>query len=189
MKLFFKIVCLEKAIITINFMSIHSFNNMISLKKLGICMWDKYKHESKQTICIIGVLILSVKLCKADGHFSEREEFEILKIIPHEAQQKNILRKIITEANNDVNPIEHDAKNLKILLANEHPEFLEFIIAVLYRLAHSDGVYSVAEDEDIREVAKVFGITKKNSDVISDFFFNTFDKIKFFILKKAKNNA
>jgi len=189
MKLFFKIVCLEKGIITIDFMSIHSLNNMISLNKLGFCMWDKYKHESKQTICIIGVLILSVKLCKADGHFSEREEFEILKIIPHEAQQKNILRKIITEANNDVNPIEHDAKNLKILLANEHPEFLEFIIAVLYRLAHSDGVYSVAEDEDIREVAKIFGITKKNSDLISDFFSNTFDKIKFFILKKVKTNA
>ena len=189
MKLFFKTVCLKRAIIIINFMSFHSLKNMISLNKSGICMWDKYKHESKQTICIIGVLILSVKLCKADGHFSEREEFEILKIIPHEAQQKNILRKIIAEANNDASPIEHDAKNLKILLANEHPEFLEFIIAVLYRLAHSDGVYSVAEDEDIREVAKIFGVTKNNSDVISDFFSNTFHKIRFFILKKEKNNA
>ena len=159
-------------------MSIHSFNNMISLKKLGICMWDKYKHESKQTICIIGVLILSVKLCKADGHFSEREEFEILKIIPHEAQQKNILRKIITEANNDVNPIEHDAKNLKILLANEHPEFLEFIIAVLYRLAHSDGVYSVAEDEDIREVAKIFDIKKNLFDYIISYFDKLISKIR-----------
>ena len=189
MKLFFKTVCLKRAIIIINFMSFHSLKNMISLNKSGICMWDKYKHESKQTICIIGVLILSVKLCKADGHFSEREEFEILKIIPHEAQQKNILRKIIAEANNDLNPIEHDAKNLKILLANEHPEFLEFIVAVLYRLAHSDGVYSVAEDEDIREVAKIFGVTKKSSDLISDFFSNTFGKIRFFILKKVKTNA
>ena len=189
MRLFFKIVCLKRAIIIINFMSFHSLKNMISLNKSGICMWDKYKHESKQTICIIGVLILSVKLCKADGHFSEREEFEILKIIPHEAQQKNILRKIIAEANNDLNPIEHDAKNLKILLANEHPEFLEFIVAVLYRLAHSDGVYSVAEDEDIREVAKIFGVTKKSSDLISDFFSNTFGKIRFFILKKEKINA
>ena len=53
-------------------------------------MWEKYRHESKQTICIMGVLILSVKLCKADGHFSAQEETEILKIIPHEAQQKNI---------------------------------------------------------------------------------------------------
>ena len=152
-------------------------------------LWNKYRNESQQTICIIGVLILSVKLCKADGHFSSQEEAEILKIIPHEPQQKNILKKIIDEANKDFNPIDYDAKNLKSLLKDEHPEFLEFIIAVLYRLAHSDGIYSVAEDEDIREVAKIFGVTKKNSDVISDFFSNTFNKIKFFILKKAKTNA
>ena len=55
-------------------MSIHSFKNMISFGPEGNCMWDKYRHETKQTICVIGVLILSAKLCRADGHFSEREE-------------------------------------------------------------------------------------------------------------------
>ena len=137
-----------------------------------IDLWNKYRNESQQTVCIIGVLILSVKLCKADGHFSSQEENEILKIIPHEPQQKNILKKIIDEANKDLNPIEHDAQNLKSLLKNEHPEFLEFIIAVLYRLAHSDGIYSVAEDEDIREVAKIFDI-KRN---IFDYIISCFDK-------------
>ena len=44
-------------------------------------MWDKYRHESKQTICIIGVLSLAAKLCKADGHFNIHEEVEILRII------------------------------------------------------------------------------------------------------------
>ena len=154
-----------------------------------IDMWNKYKHESKQTICIIGVLTLSVKLCKADGHFSEQEELEILKIVPHEAQQKNILKKIMAEANNDINPIEHDAKNLKILLKDEHPEFLEFIIAVLYRLAHSDSIYSKSEDDDIREVAKIFGITKTTSEMIFEFFSKILIKIKMLILKKEKINA
>ena len=46
-----------------------------------IDLWEKYRNESKQTVCIIGVLILSAKLCKADGHFSIEEEEEILKII------------------------------------------------------------------------------------------------------------
>ena len=69
-------------------MSIHSFQNVVSLEKSGICMWEKYRHESQQTICIIGVLILTTKLCKADGHFTTEEEIEILKIIPHEPQQK-----------------------------------------------------------------------------------------------------
>ena len=162
---------------------------MINYTFKEIDMWDKYRNESKQTICIIGVLTLSVKLCKADGHFSEQEESEILKIVPHEAQQKNILRKIIAEANNDINPIEHDARNLKSLLKDEHPEFLEFIIAVLYRLAHSDSVYSKSEDDDIREVAKIFGITKTTSEIILEFFSKIFNKIKIFILNKRKINA
>ena len=46
-------------------------------------IWDKYRKADKQTIVIIGVLILSAKLCKADGNFSKIEEEEILKIVPH----------------------------------------------------------------------------------------------------------
>ena len=54
--------------------------------------------KKKQTICIIGVLILSAKLCKADGHFSAKEEEEILKIVPHESHQKKVLIRILEEA-------------------------------------------------------------------------------------------
>ena len=159
-------------------MSVHSFQNVFSLEKSGICMWEKYRHESQQTICIIGVLILATKLCKADGHFTAQEEIEILKIIPHEPQQKNSLIRIMEEANKDPNPIEHDARNLRKLLKDEHPEFLEFIIAVLYRLAHSDGVYSVAEDEDIREVAKIFDIKKSFLDYLIFYFNKLISKFK-----------
>ena len=59
-----------------------------------IDLWEKYHYETKQTICVIGVLILATKLCQADGHFSEREENEILSIIPHEPGQRNTLKKI-----------------------------------------------------------------------------------------------
>ena len=170
-------------------MSIHSFRNMIRFIPEGKCMWDKYRHESKQTICIIGVLILSAKLCRADGHFSEKEEEEILKIIPHENQQKRLLIKILEEAYNDPNPIEHDAKNLKALLENEYPEFLEFIIAVLYKLAHSDNIYSQSEDDDIREVAKIFGVTKSFSEKLLEFLSKIISKIRNLMKKKEKINA
>ena len=40
-------------------------------------IWDKYRKESQQTICIVGVLILADKLCKNDGHFNIHEEEEI----------------------------------------------------------------------------------------------------------------
>ena len=170
-------------------MIINQISHMIKSENKEVEMWEKYRNESKQTICIIGVLTLAVKLCKADGHFSEQEETEILKIIPHEAQQKNILRNIIAEANQDINPIEHDAQNLKSLLKDEHPEFLEFIIAVLYRLAHSDSVYSQSEDDDIREVARIFDIQKSISEKILEFFAKTFIRIKLSLLKKEKANA
>ena len=164
---------------------------MINFSKGNKCMWNKYRHETKQTICIIGVLILSAKLCKADGHFSEREEEEILKIVPHEPQQKKILIRILEEAYNDSNPIEHDAKNLKALLQNEHPEFLEFIVAALYKLAHSDHVYSEAEDEDIRSVANIFGITKgffdQAEDTIKKYFIKASSSLE--NRKKEKANA
>ena len=73
-------------------------NNVINFNEGKKNMWEKYRHESKQTICIIGVLILSAKLCKADGHFNIYEEEAILKVVPHEPYQKRILLKILDEA-------------------------------------------------------------------------------------------
>ena len=121
-------------------------------------MWTKYRHESKQTICIIGVLILATKLCKADGHFSLEEEEAILKIIPHEFHNKRILMRIMKEASEDDKPIDFDALRLKKLIGDEHKDFLEFIVAVLYQLAHVDHVYSEEEDRDIKKVAEIFGL-------------------------------
>ena len=122
-------------------------------------IWIKYRKESKQTICIIGVLILAAKLCKADGHFNILEEEEILKTMPHEPNQRKILLRILDEAGEDKNSIEYHAKIInKELLGLD--SYRKFIIAFLYRLAHSDHVYSEEEDEDIRKVAKIFNIKK-----------------------------
>ena len=128
-------------------------------------IWEKYRKESQQTICVVGVLILAAKLCKNDGHFNIQEEEEILKIIPHNPQQKRILLRILEEGGNDPHPIEYHADRIKKLLT-AHEDFLEFIIAVLYRLAHSDHVYSEEEDKDIRKVAEIFNVKQKNSEYL-----------------------
>ena len=159
---------------------------MVRLMMSEIDLWEKYHYETKQTICVIGVLILATKLCQADGHFSEREENEILSIIPHEPGQRNTLKKIILEASNDRNPITHHALNLKKLLKDDQPDFLEFIIAVLYRLAHSDNLYSQDEDDDIREVSKIFGIKRDLSDNFKDLASNLFVKFTNLIKKKTE---
>ena len=74
--------------------------------------------------------------------------------------------KILEEGANDSNPIEHDAAKIKELIGKDHPLFLEFIIAALYRLAYVDDVYSPEEERDIRKVADVFGIKKTLLDNI-----------------------
>ena len=159
---------------------------MVRLLMTEIDLWEKYHYESKQTICVIGVLILATKLCQADGHFSDREENEILKIIPHDPRQRETLKEIIAEACIDTNPIAYHAINLKKLLKEDQPDFLEFIIAVLYRLAHSDNLYSQSEDEDIREVSKIFGVKRDLSDNCKDLFSNIFLKITNLIKKKTE---
>jgi uncharacterized tellurite resistance protein B-like protein len=137
-------------------------------------IWEKYKSESYQTLCIIGILILSAKLCKADGHFSQYEKDEILKILPHEKNQKRIIENILDEGANDKNDISFHARVIKKKLG-DNKEFLEFILAVLYKLGHSDHVYSEEEDLEIRKVALEFGIKEGFlSKLIKKIFFNTF---------------
>ena len=138
-------------------------------------MWEKYRKESKQTICIIGVLTIAAKLCKADGHFSIEEEEEILSIIPHDKDQKRLLLRILDEAAADPNPITFHAERIKKLIGDDHKDFLEFILAVLYKLAYSDHIYSEEEERDIRKVAKIFNIEKTLPE-----------KILVFIEKKLK---
>ena len=43
------------------------------MKNRTLDLWDKYSKCDKQTIVIVAVLVLSAKLCKADGHFSQVE--------------------------------------------------------------------------------------------------------------------
>jgi len=123
-------------------------------------VWDKYRKADKQTIVIIGVLILSAKLCKADGNFSLVEEEEILKIVPHEKHQHKTLLEILEEGANCEKPIQEDARRLRKLVGDDNKSFLEFVVAVLYRLAIVDHVMSKEEIRDIQIVALEFGVVK-----------------------------
>ena len=157
---------------------------MISFSSMeSSVIWDKYRKESQQTICIIGVLILAAKLCKNDGHFNIHEEEEILKIIPHNPRQKKILLQIMEEGGNDPHPIEYHAFRIRKLLVDRHQDFLEFIIAVLYRLAHSDHVYSEEEDKDIKKVAEIFEVKKS----VLDNIFGYSNNLGLIIMSKIKN--
>lgn len=175
--------CIKKVMITNKNHYLKKNKKMFNFMKMESSeIWDKYRKESQQTICIIGVLILAAKLCKNDGHFNIHEEEEILKIIPHNPRQKKILLQIMEEGGNDPHPIEYHAVRIRKLLVDRHQDFLEFIVAVLFRLAHSDHVYSEEEDKDIKKVAEIFEV-KKN---FSDSFFEFIDKTGSSITSRVK---
>ena len=98
------------------------------------------------------------RISGVDGTY--RQLYRILKIIPHDPQQKRILLRILEEAATDPKPIQYDASRIKTLIGEEHSDFLEFILAILVRLAKSDHVYSEEEEMDIRRIAVVFNIKK-----------------------------
>lgn len=123
-------------------------------------LWHKYRKSDKQTIVIIGVLILSAKLCKADGEFTEIEKEEILKIVPHEKIQHSTLLEILHEGEIDQTSIQEHARRLRKLVGDTNKKFLEFVVAVLYRLAIVDHVMSEEEIRDIQIVALEFGVIK-----------------------------
>ncbi len=55
--------------------------------------------------------------------------------------------RILEEAAEDPHPITYHAERIKKLIGEDDKDFLEFIIAVLFRLAHSDHIYHVEEDQ------------------------------------------
>jgi hypothetical protein len=77
-------------------------------------IWDKHRHRTNQSICIIGILILGTKLCQADGDFYTVEREELLKIFPHDEKEKEKMETVIKDAENDNNSIEYHAKNKKV---------------------------------------------------------------------------
>ena len=87
------------------------------------------------------------------------------------------------EGGNDPHPIEYHASRIRKLLVDRHQDFLEFIIAVLYRLAHSDHVYSEEEDKDIKKVAEIFEVKKSALDNI----FGYSNNLGLIIMSKIKN--
>lgn len=154
-------------------------------------IWEKHRHRSNQSICIIGILILGTKLCQSDGHFSNLEREELINIFPHDDKDREKMISVINDAEKDTNPIEYHAERIKKYINDDNKIFLEFIIAVLYKLAHVDHVYSKEEDDEIRKVARIFEVQKSFTEKLFIFLKSVFEKIYQTIKEKIlrTNNA
>ena len=126
---------------------------------------EEFRGESDQTICIVGTIILSTKLCMADGNFSNYEKDEILKTFPTNNEKlKETVLDIIDKASKDKNNITYHAERIKKFVDPKHEDFLDFIVATLIKFAKADHHFDEKEKEMINDVIDVFerGKDKRN---------------------------
>ncbi|MEE8258631.1 MAG: TerB family tellurite resistance protein [Sphingomonadales bacterium] len=111
---------------------------------------------TKQITFTIGVIALSAKMAKADGHVT-RDEVEafkkIFRIPPHEV--KNVGR-IFDMAKKDSAGYEAYARQIAALF-KDSPAVLEDLMGALFHIAMADGVFHPAEEEFLKNVARIFG--------------------------------
>ena len=137
---------------------------------------EEYRGQSDQTICIVGTIILSTKICMIDGNFSLYEKDEILKTFPtNDPKKKETILDIIDKASKDKNDIAYHAERIKRFVDPKHDKFLDFIVATLVKFAKADHHFDKEEKKLINKVVDIFEVHKKQT---------IFEKIK----KKIKFN-
>jgi len=114
---------------------------------------------TKQITFTIGVIALSAKMAKADGHVT-REEVDafkrIFQIPPHEAAN---VGRIFDMARQDSAGYEAYAGQIAKMFKTS-PAVLEDLLGALFHIAMADGVYHPTEDAYLRNVARIFGFSE-----------------------------
>jgi len=111
---------------------------------------------TEQITFTIGVIVLSAKMAKADGHVS-REEIAAFKQafqVP-EGEMKNVAR-VFNLARQEAAGFEPYARQLAKLF-RDRPAILEELLYLLFHIARADNVIHPAELDYLEKVAGIFG--------------------------------
>ncbi len=120
---------------------------------------------AKQITFTIGVIALSAKMAKADGHVSRDEVLafkQIFQIPSHEV--KNVGR-VFDMAKQDVHGYQEYAQQIARMFRGS-PEVLEDLLGALFHIAKADGIYHPKENEFLENVARIFGFSESQFEHI-----------------------
>ena len=113
------------------------------------------------------LIVLSAKLCRADGHVSKIELIaikDILKIPENEIDQ---VAKIFNDAKKESAGYEPYAKHIVKVYKN-NPKVLEEILDIFFYIAEADGNVSQSELNMIEDIAKIFGLDESQFKTIKE---------------------
>jgi len=121
--------------------------------------------ESDQITFTIGVIALSAKMAKADGHVS-REEIDAFKQafqVP-EGEMKNVAH-VFNLARKETTGFELYAQQLAHLF-HDRPAMLEELLNILFHIARADKVVHPSELNFLKKVSDIFGFSRAEFDRI-----------------------
>ena len=120
-----------------------------------------------QQVFAIALIILTAKLAKADGKVSKEELIAVknkLKIPDYEIDQ---VGKIFNKAKEDSLGYEPYAQQIAQIYRN-NSAVLDEVINILFYIAEADGKVSNSEIAMIRNIAKIFGLSKNQFEGIKE---------------------
>lgn len=132
---------------------------------IGKKMTDGPGVATEQITFTIGVIVLSAKMAKADGHVS-REEINAFKQafqVP-EGEMKNVAR-VFNMARKEATGFEPYARQLAKLFRDK-PAMLEELLCILFHIARADNVIHPAELNFLQTVSGLFGFSAAEFDRI-----------------------
>lgn len=107
----------------------------------------------------IAVIALGAKIAKADGQVTKDEVTAFRRVFTlDEAEEANAAR-VYNLARQDVAGFDSYARKIARMFGPEHRDVLEDVMEGLFLIAVADGAYHPREDEFLREVAGIFGLT------------------------------
>ena len=115
-------------------------------------------HEAEQVTFTIGVIVLSAKMAKADGHVSrvEIDAFKQAFQVP-EGEMKNVAR-VFNMARQEAAGFEPYARQLAKMF-RDTPSMLEELLYILFHIARADGVVHPAELKFLQDISRIFGFS------------------------------
>jgi DnaJ like chaperone protein len=130
-----------------------------ALDKMRVDGGETGEDGTRQIAFTIGVIALGAKMAKADGQVTKDEVDafrEVFHVPPEDV--KNVAR-VFDQAKKGVAGFEAYAQQLAGLFA-QNPAVLEDLLDGLFHIAKADNVYHPAEDQFLRDVARIFGFSE-----------------------------
>jgi DnaJ like chaperone protein len=108
----------------------------------------------------IAVIALGAKIAKADGEVTRDEVTAFRRVFTIDDSELQNAARVYNLARQDVAGFDAYARKITAMFGAGHRDVLEDVMEGLFLIALADGRYHPGEDDFLREVARIFGLTE-----------------------------